>query len=150
MAKLSINSRPPPHCILQSPPQSKYSSSKKKKNRKQIITSPPGSVLSSFCDTNCVTSANNQHFLKEYGIVDIDLYIIKNGSRSHPLITFVDTKCAEKNGVMHSRDITFVEGIDHKNFLRNAYKICMQVSPFGFKIFSMTIPTDLFPQFEGR
>eukprot|EP00957_Ditylum_brightwellii_P092988 7079928-Ditylum_brightwellii.AAC.1 len=80
MAKLSINSRPTHRHILQSPSHSKYSSSKRKKNKKQIITSPPGSVLSSFGDINSVTSASNQHFLEEYGIVDIDPYIIQNGS----------------------------------------------------------------------
>ena len=34
--------------------------------------------------------------------------------------------------------------------MRDAYKIRMEVSPFDFKMYSMTIPTDLFPQFEGR
>ena len=134
MAKLSINSRPPSHFIFQTPPRIKYSSSKTKKNRKKIITSPPGSVLSYFGDINSVTSASNQQFLEEYGIADIDPYIIQNGSRSHPFITFVNKKSSEKNGGMHGHDITFVQGIDHNNFLRDAYKICMQVSTISLNL----------------
>eukprot|EP00957_Ditylum_brightwellii_P166213 12653525-Ditylum_brightwellii.AAC.1 len=53
------------------------------------------------------------------------------------------------NGGLHGYDVTHVQGIDHNNFERDAYKICVDVSPFDFQEFTMTIPFQDYPQFSG-
>eukprot|EP00957_Ditylum_brightwellii_P120954 9225063-Ditylum_brightwellii.AAC.1 len=134
---MSLNVKPSPRTPHYTIP---CASSRKKKKNRQFFASPlPASVAGSISDVNTERQTAVWDF-SQYGVYDPEQYILQNSSKSDPFITFVDDQYPERNGGLHGYDVTHVQDIDHNNFERDAYKICVEVSPFDFQEYTMAIP----------
>eukprot|EP00957_Ditylum_brightwellii_P028417 2145728-Ditylum_brightwellii.AAC.1 len=78
--------------------------------------------------------------LQDYGIDDPECFILQNGTKANPFVTFVDSTYPERNGEMCGCDITLVHCIEYNNYLRAAYKIFLEMLPHDFQEFKMFIP----------
>eukprot|EP00957_Ditylum_brightwellii_P152097 11580444-Ditylum_brightwellii.AAC.1 len=57
---------------------------------------------------------------REYGIVNPEAFILQNGTKTNPFVTFVNTQHLERNDGMYGCDMTYIQGIEFKNHSRKA------------------------------
>eukprot|EP00957_Ditylum_brightwellii_P107074 8169744-Ditylum_brightwellii.AAC.1 len=94
-------------------------------------------------DFQSIGSNGGTHdFLQEYGIVNLEYFVLQNGTKENLHVTLVNAIYPERNGGMYGCDITFMQDIEFNNYSRNAIKIHLETSPYDFKSFKMA-PQDL-------
>eukprot|EP00957_Ditylum_brightwellii_P004870 370928-Ditylum_brightwellii.AAC.1 len=96
------------------------------------------------------SSSVHRDIPQEYDVIDPESFVIQNGTKSDPFVTFVDCHHPERNSGMYGVDITLVHGIEFNGYSRDAFKIFLQASPHDFKSFKMTIPIHEYSQIHGR
>eukprot|EP00957_Ditylum_brightwellii_P069914 5309327-Ditylum_brightwellii.AAC.1 len=107
MAQMSLQTKPSPKPARRSVPPTPPHSTPKRHGRKKTFYSPQAySISVSTGDINSLTPNGMTDFIVKYGIIDPEVFLTQDGTKSNPYITFVDKDYPECNGCFHGCDIT--------------------------------------------
>eukprot|EP00957_Ditylum_brightwellii_P036852 2790542-Ditylum_brightwellii.AAC.1 len=90
---------------------------------KKMFESPPPVPISDF--SSVASSISRCDILQDYGVSNPESFILQDGTKSNPIVTFVNSVFPERNGGMCGCGITLVQGIEYNSYSRDAYKICL-------------------------
>eukprot|EP00957_Ditylum_brightwellii_P131720 10046110-Ditylum_brightwellii.AAC.1 len=151
MERFSLKPKPPSRTTNHGTSRKLKLKSPLYKKRISSLMIMPSSTLKSPGDFYSVaSSAANMDILQENGVIDPDAFTLQNGTKSNPIITFVDGLHLEKNSGLYGVDIIFVHGIEFNGYSRDAYRIHLDTSPQDFKAFKMAIPIYEYAHFQGQ